>query len=98
MEAILLKIKKNKTNNGNLAKQYIYVLKDGKLSDALVIHKYILSDSLKLYGLDFIILKRFRGKYLFFQLISIKCSTFLEISELINIHYKNLQNGNDRTN
>ena len=77
-------IKKSKTNQGELAKQYFKVVSGIGYDTALVIKKLVLSSDYGLYCPDFKILKTWKDKYLFEKWFSIKLSTLRDVVIWLN--------------
>ena len=65
---------KTKTINEDTAKQYFTIVKEKNNEPALIIKKLILSKNIDLH-FDFRILKKYKNKYLFATIFSIKIKT-----------------------
>lgn len=77
-------IKKTKTNNGELAKQYFKVVSGTGYETALVIKKLVLSSDTNIYAGEYRILRTWKNKYLFEKWFSIKLSTLVDVFKWIN--------------
>jgi hypothetical protein len=82
-----LTIKKNKTNGGDLAKQYVSIYSDGITKDAVIIHRFVLTEDFVGYASFSTLIKTFKDKFLFLQVVSILPETLLEFSDLVKNHY-----------
>lgn len=79
-------IKRSKTNEGELAKQYFLILASEGNDTALVIRKNVLiKERFELYErYGFELLKEFKGYRLYKQVFSIKLETLSEVVRWIN--------------
>ena len=79
---------KNKTNGGDPCKQ-IFIVVDYGQGPALIIRKWVLSSNESLYY-DYRLLKRFKGKSLFYQVFSIRIKTLGMVGKFIEDRLKEL--------
>lgn len=79
-------IKRSKTNDNELAKQYFRVLTSKGRSSAISVRKYVLvSNDFDMYEqFGFKLLKEFKGRRLYMQIFSIKIETLGEVVDWLD--------------
>lgn len=76
------------TNDGDMAKQYVTVLKCDQYPPSLIIRKLALSEDRGFFHTGFKCLKKFKGFYLFEQVFSIKVDTLNLVIKEVNSYAK----------